>query len=89
MKPESFKFGTAVQVQWVDSTGRRGWSHPPTDGPYKPEKIQSNGFVVAADDDALTISSSVNESNCVVAPLAIPWGCITGVEVMPEHFHLK
>lgn len=87
MKPESFKFGTAVRVQWLDSAMRRGWSRPSDDAPYIPQHIVSQGFVVEATTDSLTITTSVDDERSVIAPLIVPWGCIKDIKFLPEEYN--
>lgn len=87
MKAQTFKFGTAVRVQWVDSAMRRGWSRPDSDGPYAPQRIVSQGFVVESNDKGLTITSSIDDENSVIGPMIMPWGCIENLQVLPQEFH--
>lgn len=89
MKPQSFKFGAAIRCSWVDSAMRRGWFHPPSEGTLKPQRIVSQGFVVDTNDDAIVLSTSVDDTAAVIGPLIIPWVAITSLNILPEEFHFK
>jgi len=72
--------GTLVLLTWLDSVSCHGWKYDPHHN-YQPPRIQSIGFVAAATEEFVTISTSFSPSNeGMLDPLVIPWGSIVELE---------
>ena len=75
------KKGQALTIDWLDSKAIGGWNR---DNKPEPGTIRSLGYVVASDEDALMITTSLETSGWHFDALSVPWGCITRVDVLPD-----
>ena len=66
--------GRTVHIVWFDSANLYGWVYE--DLVAQPKVIESVGFVVSVDDDAIAITSGRSDSGGVISPLIIPTSCI-------------
>ena len=66
--------GRTVHIVWFDSANLHGWVYE--DFVAQPKVIESVGFVVSVDDDAIAITSGRSDSGGVISPLIIPTSCI-------------
>lgn len=82
MKKQTIAVGKAVTLDWLDSKARQGWSYD-RGHPREPGYIRSLGYVISSGDDALAISTSIDGNGASMDDLAIPWGCIDRLEVLP------
>lgn len=82
MKKQTIEVGKAVTLNWLDSKARQGWSYD-VGHPREPGYIRSLGYVVSASNEALAVSTSIDSRGNSMDDLAIPWGCILELEVLP------
>lgn len=66
--------GQTIYLVWFDSANLHGWVYD--DLVAQPKVIESVGFVVSVDDDAIAITSGRSDSGGVISPLIIPTSCI-------------
>jgi hypothetical protein len=72
MEPKKLTLGELVFVKWIDSRGKSGWQRP--NEAVNVGTIRSVGWVVAATDDYLTITTSLqSDDSYAYDPLSIPW----------------
>jgi hypothetical protein len=62
-----------VEVHWIDSNLKIGWSAP---GDLKADKIKTIGFLVEETEDEVVVSTSTDSNGSFVSPIAIPWECV-------------
>jgi len=70
-------FGTAVRFCWHDSKSHMGWQYNP-ERPRQTAKIQTLGYVVQANDEGITITSSIGTHRETIDDITVPWGAIEG-----------
>jgi hypothetical protein len=85
-KQKGFQFGDRVEVTWRDTTGHGGWMSL-HEGPLEPVTVTQLGYFMRQDKHTLHICQGVPDASegCqVVAPTAIPAGCVVSVKRMKE-----
>ena len=75
------KKGQALTIDWLDSKALAGWNRTIT---TDPATIRSLGYVVASDNEAISITTSFEDSGWHFDALSIPWGCITRIDILPD-----
>jgi hypothetical protein len=83
MQSLHIRHGQAVTIDWLDSKALGGWQRQTF---TTPGTVRSLGYVVATDDVAIAITTSIEETGCHYDPLSIPWGCITRIDIMSEDY---
>lgn len=86
MQRRRIAYGTAVVVEWTDSRAFSGWSYDPTT-PRPPAQLQSLGYVVQSNPHALVITTSLGTQGQSMDDLALPWGAISNLEILPNDWH--
>ena len=72
--------GEVVSVKWIDSRAKAGWQRP--NEAASVGVIYSIGFVVAATEEYLTITTSLqSDDSYAYDPLSIPWASIKAFSV--------
>jgi hypothetical protein len=66
-----------VKVEWVDSASSSGWRKPEECGFTKVESI---GFEVSRTDEAICITTSIDDQGAVIDALSIPMCAVKSVE---------
>jgi hypothetical protein len=84
---EKTTFGRAVYLEWLDSTSLVGWQYNPLK-PRNAHQIKSLGLVVQDNDNAITITTSLDMRGASVDDLVIPKGAITHLEMLPGEWSL-
>ncbi len=72
--------GQTIYLVWFDSANLHGWVYD--DLVVQPKVIESVGFVVSVDDDAIAITSGRSDSGGVISPLIIPTCCIQKYKIV-------
>lgn len=82
MNAEFFDFGKTVKFTWEDSASNCGWRG----GPTVPDvgTIVSVGQVVGCDQNAIVITTSINDQQSCMCPLSVPWSAILEIRELPE-----
>lgn len=74
-------FGQDIIVLWEDSAVNPGWNSVHVLG--ETGSIHTCATVVHATKAHLTVSAAVDvDTHAALAPLTIPWGCITKIQVL-------
>jgi hypothetical protein len=75
--------GKAVRVVWEDSASVDGWRQNP-----EPDvgTIESVGWFVNGNSEALVITTSINDQFSVICPLSIPWRAVVSCEELEEQW---
>lgn len=78
--------GRAYRITWADSSFIKGWQYPDAGGVLpEPRQIQSLGWLVASDENAVVLAPTRTEDAAgVLNSLAIPRGCISEIEEVPD-----
>ncbi len=79
-----------VLVDWIDSAAySKGWLYE-QEGHVEPMHITTVGFLMAENDDYITISAhhAIDNHNGTYGPMAIPRGCITHIQVLSTELQL-
>jgi len=87
MQPLELPKGKAVRVHWQDSAMLGGWSYG--DKEFRPEQIVSLAYVVETNQDCLTLTTTISNSDGIVAALMIPWGAIDTLEELPPEWNRR
>lgn len=83
MNAQHFSFGKAVFVRWEDSALPDLRWIPARELVVDVGETVSIGFVAACDGVGISIASSFTQ-DAALAPLSIPWGCITDIWEVDE-----
>lgn len=75
--------GQVVQLEWADSKSLMGWAYNPR-VKRKPGKISTIGYVVQANDECVTVTTSMDFRGASIDDFSIPNGCITKLAVLDE-----
>jgi hypothetical protein len=80
MTPKKLILGEVVSLKWIDSRAKAGWQKSVDAVPVG--IVYSIGFVVAATDEYLTITTSLHADNAFAYdPISIPWVSIKALSV--------
>jgi hypothetical protein len=77
-------FGDPVTVVWSDTTGHSGWMSL-HEMPMTPVRVTQVGFFMTQDEEAIYLCQGLpdaSEPHQIVAPTAIPIGCVQSIQVM-------
>ena len=72
--------GQTISLVWFDSSCLHGWVYD--DIVAQPKQIESVGFVVSVDEDAIALTSARSDSGGVISPLIIPLSCIQSYKII-------
>lgn len=76
--------GKAVFILWEDSATIDGWQFGPKPDPGI---IATVGWLVSSNEQALVVSSSLNDEFSCICPLSIPWSCVTQCEELEPQWN--
>lgn len=64
-------------IKWVDSCASSGWTHPEDVERHGPSMCTTVGFVLREDDKMLVVTTSIDQHDNAMDPLAIPKVAVT------------
>ena len=82
----NIQLGDLIEIAWVDSFAEDGWMAAESAATATPVGFcRTAGYVLAINDDWLTITSSWSKMGSVFGFISIPTRAITSTTVLVEH----
>lgn len=78
--------GNVVVVDWADSKSLLGWSYAPN-AKREPGYIRTIGYVVQANEECLTVTTSMDDRGASIDDFSIPVGCVRNIDLLPDEFN--